>query len=466
MVRQFSPLKFTFAIALAAVPAAAAPPQLVKTIVIPGEATDRYVGATGANFNRLGGPFSDLFYDRKAKVFYGLVDRGPGGGLISYETRVEKFQVNINSRTGAISNFRIQSTILFRTADGSQPFNGLNPGLLNNDRSVLGRSFDPEGITLGPKGELFVSDEYGPSLYQFKLVQVGRGQTQARFVKALTIPANLLPMEGTKLNFVDGRGTLTSGRQDNRGFEGLTITPNGKLLYGCLQDPLVTEGENNDGRRSRNVRLVAWDIATGQPRAQYIYQLESLEDINARVPGDENDFGATAQGRNIGLSAITALTGTEFLVLERDNRGRGVEDALGANPVASKRVYRINVKGATDVTNVSLVNTNDLPAGVTPVSKTLFIDIQEALVAKNQPIGEKFEGLAIGPKLSSGAYVILTGTDNDFSVTQTGEGAQSDVYTDGTSGPIDGPAGTRKLLPIYMLSFKGKVPGFVPFRRK
>jgi hypothetical protein len=55
---------------------------------------------------------------------------------------------------------------------------------------------------------------------------------------------------------------------------------------------------------------------------------------------------------------------------------------------------------------------------------------------------------------------------NDFSVTQTGEGAQSDVYTDGTSGPIDGPAAGRKLLPIYMLSFKGKVPGYVPFRRK
>ena len=466
MVRQFSPLKLTLILGLVAVPAAAAPPQFVKSIVVPGEATDRYVGATGANFNRLGGPFSDLFYDRKEKVFYGLVDRGPGGGLISYETRVEKFRVNINSKTGAISNFRIVSTILFRTADGSQPFNGLNPGLLNGDKSVLGRSFDPEGITLGPRGQLYLSDEYGPSLYQFKLVKVGQGQTQARFVKAFPIPANLLPMEGTKLNFVDGRGVLTSGRQDNRGFEGLTITPNGKLLYGCLQDPQVTEGANDDGRRSRNVRIVAWDVATGQPKAQYIYQLETLDEINARIPGDENDFGATAQGRNIGLSAITALTGTEFLVLERDNRGRGVDDPLGANPVASKRVYRISIKGATDVSNTSLVGTNDLPAGVTPVSKTLFLDIAESLAAKSLPIGEKFEGLAIGPKLDKGFYAILTGTDNDFSVTQTGEGTQLDVYTDGTNGPIDGPAGTRKLLPIYMLSYKGKVPGFVPLQQK
>ena len=51
--------------ALCALPAfALAPPVLVGALTIPGEATDLYVGATGANFNRLGGPFSDLFYDR------------------------------------------------------------------------------------------------------------------------------------------------------------------------------------------------------------------------------------------------------------------------------------------------------------------------------------------------------------------------------------------------------------------
>ena len=50
-------------------------------------------------------------------------------------------------------------------------------------------------------------------------------------IRSFTTPANLLPKEanGTP-NYVDGRPTITSGRQDNRGFEGLTVTPDGRTL--------------------------------------------------------------------------------------------------------------------------------------------------------------------------------------------------------------------------------------------
>src|SRR5262249_7865706 len=161
----------------------------------------------------------------------------------------------------------------------------LNPLLLNGDKSVLGRSFDPEGITFGPDGQLFISDEYGPSVYEFALVDVAPEQTEARFVRAFTIPANLIPKAGTTLDFVDGRPTITSGRQDNRGFEGLPITPDGTTLYAILQAPLVDEGASNDGRRSRNLRIVAFDVVSGLSVAQYIYQLEPIADINARIPG-------------------------------------------------------------------------------------------------------------------------------------------------------------------------------------
>ena len=436
-------------------------PVLVNSIVVPGETPDLYTGAAGANYNRLGGPFSDLFYDRQNHALYGLVDRGPGGGLISYETRIEKLKVNVNQKTGAISSFRLQLTILFRTADGSEAFNGLHPGLLNGDKSILGLSFDPEGIAVSPDGRVFVSDEYGPSVYEFKLVEVSDEITEARFVRALEIPANLIPKEGAALNYVDGRGILTSGRQDNRGFEGITITPDGTTLYAVLQDPLILEGPSNEGRRGRNVRIVAFDVESGKSVGQYIYQLETVTDINARIPGTANDFGATAQGRNIGLSAITAINNTEFLVIERDNRGIGVEDALQALPVGSKRVYRIDISDATDASEVSLTGTNALPADVVPVAKTLFIDIAAALQSAGMPVGEKWEGLVIGPQLKNGLYAILTGTDNDFSVTQSGAGEQFDVYTNGTTGPIDGPAMGRSLIPIFMLSFAADVPGFV-----
>lgn len=85
------------------------------------------------------------------------------------------------------------------------------------------------------------------------------------------------------------------------------------------------------------------------------------------------------QGRNIGISAIIALSATRFLVLERDNRGFGAENSpppATSGVPGSKRVYLIDISGATDVSGISLNGVNTLPANVQPVSKSLFIDIQ------------------------------------------------------------------------------------------
>ena len=60
---------------------------LSNVVVVPGSAQDGTVlngTPPGANVNRLGGFGSDLFYDRSSGVFYGLTDRGPGGGVIDY----------------------------------------------------------------------------------------------------------------------------------------------------------------------------------------------------------------------------------------------------------------------------------------------------------------------------------------------------------------------------------------------
>ena len=152
--------------------------------------------------------------------------------------------------------------------------------------------------------------------------------------------------------------------------------------------------------------------------------------IKAHVPGHRHQHDPR-QGRNIGVSAIIALNDTEFLVLERDNRGIGVDDPPGARVVGSKRVFKIDIAGATDVTGVTL-GESALPAGVIPVTKSpeVFIDIQANTLLPNGKQAEKWEGLAIGPRLLGGARLILTGNDNDYSVTQTGVGEQFDVYVD------------------------------------
>ncbi|PSB19020.1 PEP-CTERM sorting domain-containing protein [Phormidesmis priestleyi ULC007] len=432
--------------------------SLVNNLVIPGESTDLAAGS-GANANRLGGFFSDLYYDRYQNLYYGLVDRGPGGGTISYNTRVEKFSLDVDAKTGAIAGFKLLDTILLTNAGSN--YNGLNPKLLNGDASKLGLSLDPEGFAIAPNGNFYIADEYGPSINEFS--------ANGSLVRSFATPSNLLPKDATGLNFVAGRPTLISGRQDNRGFEGVTLSPDGSKLFALLQGPLVNEGgtpASPDGRRSRNLRLVEFDTKTGKNTGQYIYQLEDISTINDRIPGTADDFTATQQGRNIGISAITALNNSEFLVLERDNRGVGVDDPAGTNPIGSKRVYKISLNGATNVSDTSLAGTNALPVGINAVSKSLFLDIADALKASGQKIPEKLEGLAIGPQLTDGSYALLIGTDNDFSVTQNGSNVQFDVCTNGISIPLGSgcPAGST-LIPTYLYSFKAsgaELKGFVP----
>lgn len=443
---------------LGSLPQTAQAVSLVNTLTIPGEETDLSPTTTNsANTNRLGF-FSDLYYDHFEDVYYSLADRGPGGGTISYNTRVQKFSLDVNLTTGAISNFNLLKTTLF-TNNGN--YNGLNPTALNGNPGTLGLSFDPEGFAVGPTGHFFVSDEYGPSIYEF--------QQDGSFLRAFTTPDNLIPKDSDgNLNFVDDDDVIVTGRQDNRGFEGLTLSPDGTKLFAILQDPLVNEGDGNDGRTSRNLRIAEFDTTTGESVAQYIYQLENLADINNRIPGTDDDFEDDDQGRSIGVSSITALNDHEFLVIERDNRGLGVEDPTGTAPVGSKQVYKIDLTGATDVSSISLAGSSTLSSGVTPVAKSTFLDIATALQDAGQVIPEKFEGLAIGPQLADGSYAVIVGTDSDFSVTQDDDlGVQLDVCTDGRQVTIDSgdcAATGATLIPTYVSSFKAssaELQGFV-----
>ena len=298
-------------------------------------------------------------------------------------------------------------------------------------------------FAVGPNGNYFVSDEYGPSIYEFSPFDNG-GQLEARFVRAFTLPDNVIPRNAMgNLEYV---ANPASGRQSNRGFEGLTINPSGTKLYVTLQSPLRQEGTPN-GASSRNGRIYEFDLATGQRTAEYLYQFDAIADINAGLDDPVgNAFPANQQGR-FALSGITPLSDTEFLVIERDSRGVGIANPYPGfdatnDDVGLKKIYRIDISAADDVQGV-IVSDNNGTDGFTPVSKTLFLDVDAALQSVGQPTPEKFEGNAFGPDSSDGSQVLLLGIDNDFSATQFTGPTQYDVYTDGSSvriTPIDDPS--------------------------
>jgi hypothetical protein len=183
-----------------------------------------------------------------------------------------------------------------------------------------------------------------------------------------------------------------------------------------LQSAMLDEG-GGDGVYDRIVRF---DTGTGPAVAQFAYRMEGA-----------------SQGR--GISALAALNDHEFLVLERNNRGLGVDAALSP---PNKKVFRIDLAGATVVSAIDL----DAPGvSFTAVGKqpAPWLDLaapatlgHPSLAPLNGMSPETWEGLAIGPRLADGSHLVLAGTDNDYSITQNPDGLQFEVYFRPAGGSV------------------------------
>ncbi len=368
--------------------AALAAPSFVNGLAIDGALLD----STGITVNNgRVGFFSDIYYDPNRQEWWGLSDRGPGGGTINYDTRVQRFTLDVDLNTGAISNFRMVDTVVFESAG-----NGLN-GLAPNPTNALGLAFDPEGIVVNPHtGTLLVSDEYGPSVREFS--------RSGELLRTFTTPSQLVPRNaGTGVANFAGDSGNTAGKRSNRGMEGLAISPDGKFAFGMLQSAMLDEGGSN-GSVSR---IVKYDLASGTAVAQYAYPMKRSN-----------------QGQ--GTSALVAINDHEFFVLERNNRGVGAGAEFAT---ADKEVYRIDLTGATDVSSIDLDAAGAVYTKVSKSAQILDLDAN-SLAALGNKSPEKWEGLAIGPKLNNGSHLLLAGTDNDYSVTQNGSNTQLDVWFD------------------------------------
>src|SRR5262249_48311652 len=125
---------------------------------------------------------------------------------------------------------------------------------------------DPEGVRVGGSRNIFISDEYGPSIYEFDSLTGTRRRT-------LTVPRKFRIDNPN----ADGKKELppanTSGRQSNRGMEGLAISPDGQLLVGIMQSPLIQDnGLNEENKRvGLNIRILVINLSTSQ-RKEFLYQ--------------------------------------------------------------------------------------------------------------------------------------------------------------------------------------------------
>ena len=365
--------------------------------------------------NRLGGMGSGLAY-LGGDLFVALPDRGPNAkpyascldDTASYIDRFHTLHMSLSpSDAGSALPFTltpmlVRTTLLFsRTplvygagcngvGNGVPPLNAAAHRFYFTGRSD---SFDPsrtstyphdarfdtEGVRVSSdRRHVYISDEYGPYVYEFDRATGER-------TRVFKLPAKFAV---SKLSAVgnDEITLNTSGRVANKGMEGLAITPDGKTLVGAMQSPLLQDGGTASGQ---NVRLVQIDIHTGAVK-EFAYHLDSVKTT---------------------VSEILAINDHEFLVDERDSKG------LADNSTAVvKKLYKIDLDGAAEVGGIS----GNANLGAKAVAKELFLDVVATLSANgiaSFDIPAKLEGIAFGQDVTlegETRHTLYIANDNDY----------------------------------------------------
>ncbi|KAH9213376.1 esterase-like activity of phytase-domain-containing protein [Leptodontidium sp. 2 PMI_412] len=401
-------------------------------------------------------------------VLWGLPDRGWNTqGTLNFQPRVHKFDILFTPKPEAtVENpsaknliFTYKETIRFYGPDGT-PCTGLDgdttghlsyPGFPDLPAaSYTGDGFggpgpggkripvDSEGIVLNDDGSFWISDEYGPYVYRFDAF--------GRMTTAIRPPNAIIPMRNGTESFSadspayyegdDAEPVIPSdgptGRNNNHGFEGLTVSGDGKNLYILLQAATNQEG-GLTSQTERYTRLLKYDITIpSKPRyaREFVVPLPLYVDPTAK-PSKNPKVAAQSE--------LFHIQNGQFFMLARDG-GFGHGQDVSLSNYRHIDIFDVNsatdIKGSTyDCTNCSVASeAGVLKSGITPAAYCSFIDMNlnsqlNRFGAHNggaqdaDLLNEKWESIGIVPVDGligdDDEWFVFSISDNDF-ITQDG----------------------------------------------
>jgi hypothetical protein len=316
-------------------------------------------------------------------ILYMLPDRGYNvGGTSDYRARLNKLSVTLTplDNPAAVPEAERQNSVVATLTDtilltdpAGELLTGLDPGGVHAaaqdfpelPQASNGRvSIDTESLALLPDGSFFVGDEYGPYLYRFS--------PTGRMIAAVRPPDAFLPKRNGKVHYSSnnpGPGAQAPeprnpemGRQNNQGFEGLTLTPGGRFLVVALQSATSQDGGASLETR-RYTRLLYYDITDpARPKLarEHVVPLPMFKDAEGRQ-------SVAAQ------SELLALDETFFLLLCRDSsNGYGT----GGTTSRYRSIELVDTSRATNIAGspydgaVPVAPNGKLAAGVVPATLT------------------------------------------------------------------------------------------------
>jgi len=340
-----------------------------------------------------------------ANIFYSITDRGPNGLVTVDGVKRRTFPVvdfipsifKIKIENGEIE---ILKRIPLKLSNGIDPITGNEyiSGVSNGEydelpydgNAEMTYDYDPYGLDLEGiaydinSGNFWICDEYRPSIVEVK----PDGTVLRRIVPERT------DLVSPNLKLEKILPEVYSQRVQNRGFEGVTITPDGKYMYAVLQNAIMNGGKATAS--SRTHRIVKISLENLEVIGEYLYIAENCADYGLKT---QKDFV---------VSDIFAIDENRILVDERDKY-------FGEKAV-NKRIYIVDLKNATNILGkydgnitedktLELLNIEEIEeSGIKTVAKEEILD----LVDLEYPY-EKIEGLVL---LNNRIYII---NDNDFS---------------------------------------------------
>ncbi|MEJ1966224.1 MAG: esterase-like activity of phytase family protein [Gammaproteobacteria bacterium] len=407
------------------------------------------------------GSFSSLAIDRSSwrrvgdhyeGILWTLPDRGrndPEAGIFfDYAARLHRFRVELTPEEGAAARAGSVSRQQVRIVpDGGlelrdfrgQPFTGADPGdgtltekdvLLPSPRSGIGAgkvSIDCESLQFTPSGGFYIGDEYSARVFFFD----AKGKLQG----VISPPAAVEPRTGGKVNF-NSLAAPDTGRRNNQGVEGMSLSPDGKRLFVAMQSALVQDtainpADKKDASGRINMRVMVYDVsrqpAPARPIGHYVVQLPAYNDDGHSAP----------LNRTAAESEIRALNDHQFLMLARDGNGLGTNNE---KPIVYKSVLIVDIDGATNLagteletSTASVLRATDGTALKEKIEPARWVELINLLdntqlarfglntstSPKNQPqtLSEKWEAMDLAPALDAAHpndFFLFVGNDNDF----------------------------------------------------
>ncbi|KAJ8103189.1 esterase-like activity of phytase-domain-containing protein [Lipomyces tetrasporus] len=398
---------------------------------------------------------------------YNLPDRGWNTmGTTNFEPRVYKYHIDFQPAPGGSFSPNIQWTLedtIILTDPFGNPLTGFDcdttlefPGFpdipaatfegdgwgeMGGMASSVRVCLDPESINLvNGKGEdgFWITDEYGPYMYRFN--------SRGMMVQAIRPVDALIPIrngtqqfsaDAPRLNSGEDDDVIpanpTSGRNNNQGFEGGSLSPTGKYLYSLLQSATIQDG-GSDKTTNRYTRLFRYDITNVNfPKlvGEWVVPLPMYNDPTKKP---KNNPRTAAQ------SELYALSDTRFLVLSRDSSFGHGQDESASN---YRQVDTFDISKATNIYNVEKYNKiggavapdGKLDGAITPAIYCPFLNVNLNSQLNKfagglhnggaqdwRLLNEKWEGIALFPADGAygadGRFYVLITSDDDFITTQ------------------------------------------------